>query len=290
MNYLISGRTRVCGLIGYPVEHSFSPAMHNAAFAHLRLDYVYVAFPVKPEDLKDALWGIRALNLAGVNVTVPHKEKVIPFLDELAEGARLIGAVNTVECRGGRLVGHNTDGAGFVRFLTTEAGFDPQGKRALILGAGGAARAVAVYLALSGARELVVANRSHARAEELAGLLNERTPARATALPWSAGGEGAAEMAEAAAASDLIVQTTPLGMHPAESTCPAFPFAVLRPGQVVVDLVYNPPRTLFMERAARAGARVYNGLGMLLHQGALAFELWTGHKAPLEVMRKALPF
>ncbi|SHF03053.1 shikimate dehydrogenase [Desulfofundulus australicus DSM 11792] len=279
---LISARTRVCGLLGYPVEHSFSPAMHNAAFRHLGLDFVYLAFPVHPERLEEAVAGVRALHLAGVNVTVPHKEKVIPYLDELTDGARLAGAVNTIVHREGHLVGHNTDGAGFVRFLTADAGFNPAGKRVLVLGAGGAARAVAVHLALAGVEQVLVANRTPSRAAELAALIHDQTPARACAVPWPADvlpGE-----------VDLIVQTTPLGMHPRVDACPDFPFHRLRPEQVVVDLVYNPPRTLFMERAARSGARVYNGLGMLLYQGVLAFELWTGERAPVEVMRRALPF
>ncbi|MQL53806.1 shikimate dehydrogenase [Desulfofundulus thermobenzoicus] len=328
MKRKISGHTRVCGLFGHPVEHSFSPAMHNAAFAHLDLDFVYVAFAVPPGELAGAVAGIRALNLAGVNVTVPHKEKVVSYLDELTTGARLSGAVNTIVHRDGRLIGYNTDGEGFVRFLVDDARFAPGGKRVLVLGAGGAARAVAVHLALAGAAQILVANRTLSRALELAGLINSQVPARAAAVPWPAGdgrhcagriresetgssGSGTepgtslterpagdtsfcpgrmagCSFPEAAAAADLIVHTTPLGMHPRSEACPDFPFECLRPGQVVVDLVYNPPHTLFMERAARAGARIYNGLGMLLYQGALSFELWTGEKAPLEVMRRAL--
>ncbi|MGB9826408.1 MAG: shikimate dehydrogenase family protein, partial [Desulfofundulus sp.] len=188
MSELISGRTRVCGLFGFPVEHSFSPAMHNAAFRHLGLDFVYVAFPVPPRELGAAVTAIRALNLAGVNVTVPHKEKVILYLDELTDGARLAGAVNTIVPQGGRLVGHNTDGAGFLRFLTDDIGLDPAGKSVFILGAGGAARALAVYLALNGVEQLLVANRTLSRAAELAALINANTPARAWALPWPACG------------------------------------------------------------------------------------------------------
>lgn len=304
MKQLISGRTMVCGLFGFPVEHSFSPAMHNAAFGHLGLDFVYVPFPVPPGELERAVSAIHALNLVGVNVTVPHKEKVSAYLDELTPGAKLTGAVNTIVNQGGRLVGYNTDGAGFIRFLADEARFEPAGKRVLILGAGGAARAVAVHLALAGVSQLVVANRTLQKATVLADLLNDQTPARATAVSWAANAfqpgrsqdedgpvadSRTASEAELAAWADLIVQTTPLGMHPREDTCPDFPFGCLHSGQVVLDLVYNPPRTLFLERAARAGARVYNGLGMLLYQGALAFELWTGKKAPVEVMRRALP-
>ncbi|WP_242868876.1 shikimate dehydrogenase family protein [Desulfotomaculum copahuensis] len=378
----ISGSTRVCGLFGFPVAHSFSPVMHNAAFAALGLDYVYAAFPVSPEQLPAAVAAVRALDLAGVNVTVPHKENVPSLLDDLTPGARLAGAVNTIVHRDGRLKGHNTDGSGFVRALAEEAGFDPGGKTALILGAGGAARAVAVHLALAGAASVLVANRTVSRAAALAALLNGHTAARADFTGWPenfepgarpgpsgpgrgfdaagrskspfapeksmagvpaathdtggilagiAGDAPAARLpdagtvpavsgvahdvcvrvAERAAGggkslaapgtsrtagfsrfvrdADLIVHTTPLGMHTRQDTCPPFPFDLLRPGQVVVDLVYNPPRTVFLTRAAAAGTRVYNGLGMLLYQGALAFELWTGRAAPLDVMRRALP-
>lgn len=314
----LSGKTRVCALFGYPVEHSFSPAMHNAAFAAANLDYVYVAFPVPPKLLPAAVAAIKALDLAGVNVTVPHKEKVLPLLDRVAPGARLAGAVNTIVFRHGLLEGHNTDGAGFVRALAEEADFVPRGSSVLILGAGGAARAVAVHMALAGAAHITVANRTAARAAELAALLNKHTGARAGFLEWPghfgtggtagepapahgvgnraalpvaprSGGEATLDFCRAVKEADLIVQTTPVGMFPRVEDCPPFPFLCLRPGQVVADLVYNPPRTLFLARAAEAGARVCNGLGMLLYQGALAFELWTGRAAPLEVMRRALP-
>jgi len=281
---MISGTTRICGLLGSPVKHSFSPVMHNAAFSFLGLDYVYVPFCVAPEELCAAVMAVRSLGLAGVNVTVPHKEKVITFLDEVTPGAQLTGAVNTIVNHRGKLGGYNTDGAGFLRALQEEVNFSPAGRTALILGAGGAARAVAVELALAGAQEILLANRTPGRAEGLARLLTEHTPAGAGIVLWS---EQA--MAEAARRSDLIVQTTPVGMSGHEESCINFPFEQLRPGQVVCDLVYNPPLTGFLRCAGQiSGVRTIGGLGMLLNQGALAFELWTGVKAPVEIMRRAL--
>lgn len=283
----ISGRTRVCGIFGYPVEHSFSPAMHNAAFAALGLDYIYVPFPVLPANLPGAVAAVRALGLAGVNVTIPHKEAVLPLLDELSEEARLIGAVNTIVNRSGQLHGDNTDGRGFLRSLEEKAGFTPAGKTALILGAGGAARAVAVQLALAGTKRLLLANRSQSRARELAGFVAERTGVRVEMVPWPRKDN---EMlpGEALLEAELVVQATPMGMHPNASETVPLPFDLFRPGQVACDLVYNPVETLFLKKAREAGAAAVDGLGMLLYQGALAFELWTGAAAPVEVMREAL--
>ncbi|MCL6477028.1 MAG: shikimate dehydrogenase [Peptococcaceae bacterium] len=287
----INGKTRICGIFGHPVEHSFSPAMHNAAFQRLGLNWVYVPFAVKPADLSAAMAAVRALDLAGVNVTVPHKQAVVEFMDRLSPAARLSGAVNTVVNDGGVLTGHNTDGEGFVRALEEEAGMRPAKAPALILGAGGAARAVAVALALNGCPEIVVANRTTGRAGEL-GELIRKTGCAFSVLTWPGiPGRGSDERHEWAAVLGrvkLVVQTTPLGMHPREDEVPPFPFEMLNSGHVLVDLVYNPARTGFMNLGEAAGARVFNGMGMLLHQGAIAFELWTGRKPPLEVMRSAL--
>jgi len=283
----ISGRTKVCGIFGHPVEHTFSPAMHNAAFAALKMDYVYVPFPVPPTGLAVAVAAVRALGLAGVNVTIPHKESVLPLLDELSEEARLIGAVNTIVNRSGRLYGDNTDGRGFLRALEGKAGFTPAGKTALILGAGGAARAVAAQLALAGVSKLLLANRSRNRAGELAGFITDKTGVRAEIVPWPEGGGGTLP-AEALLEAALVVQATPLGMHPNYSETAPLPFDLFRQGQLACDLVYNPLETLFLKKARQSGAVAVDGLGMLLYQGALAFELWTGATAPVEVMRQAL--
>lgn len=283
----ISGRTRICGIFGHPVEHSFSPAMHNAAFNAAGLDFAYVPFPVEPDHLPAAVEAVKALGLVGVNVTIPHKKAVLPLLDDLTDEARLIGAVNTVVNRSGRLHGNNTDGRGFLRSISEKAGFTPAGKVVLILGAGGAARAVAIQLALAGAKRLLLANRSHARAGELASFIAEKTGVKTELVPWPKR-EFETLPVDALLGSDLIVQTTPLGMHPNHEETIPLPFDRFRPGQVVCDLVYNPVETLFLRKAGLAGATVVDGLGMLLYQGALAFELWTGMAAPVEVMRKAL--
>jgi shikimate dehydrogenase len=285
----INGATRVCGLFGHPVEHSFSPLMHNAAFGALGLNYVYLPFAVRPENLGTAVDALRILHLAGVNVTIPHKEAVLGHLDEVSPEARLIGAVNTVVNRSGHLVGHNTDGPGFVEALSRRAGFTPGGKRVLLLGAGGAARAVAVQLALAGAELITVVNRSPGRAGKLVELLSGHTAVRAEFLFWDPGSTAqSSDFVNAARLADLIVQCTPLGMYPGVDLAPEFPFAVLRPGRLVCDLVYNPVRTKFLIRAEMAGARVVDGLEMLIYQGALSFALWTGHTAPAGVMRRAL--
>ncbi len=219
-------------------------------------------------------------------LTIPHKEQVISFLDEITPSARLIGAVNTIVNQAGRLIGHNTDGAGFLRALKEEMNFRPAGKKILFLGAGGGARAVAVALALAGAAQFTIANQPFAYAENLARLIKENTNIRAEALPWLENEEGVPT--EVVAQADLIIQATPVGMHPNEDECLNIPFSCLRPAQIVCDLIYNPPQTLFLKRAAEAGAKVKNGLGMLLYQGALAFELWTGKPSPAAVMREAL--
>lgn len=282
----VNARTKVCGIIGDPVEHSLSPVMHNAAFSARGINYVYVAFAVPAPLLGAAVAGIRHLNLVGVNVTIPHKEAVLAYLDEVTEEARLMGAVNTIVRRKDRLIGYNTDGEGALRALRA-AGFDPAGRSILFLGAGGAARAVAVALARAGAAAVTVANRTPARAEAVAGLLHDKLGVAARTVPWPHPGvEGPAR--EALEQADLVVHATPLGTYPDTSTGPDIAYEVLRPGQFVFDLVYNPPETVFLARARAAGARVVSGLEMLLHQGALAFELWTDQSPPLDTMRAAV--
>jgi shikimate dehydrogenase len=282
----ISGRTKICGIFGCPVGHTFSPALHNAAFEAAGLDYVYVPFEAAPGCLAAAIESIRALGLAGVNVTIPHKEAVLPLLDGLSGEAKVIGAVNTIINRSGYLYGDNTDGKGFLSALK-ETGFDPAGKTVLFLGAGGAARAVAVQLALAGAGKLIFTNRTGVRAGELAGFVAEKTGVRVELLSWP-DREGDKLPDRALTGSDLVVQATSLGMSPKVNETVPLPFERFRPGQVASDLVYNPVETLFLKRAGEAGAVTVSGLGMLLHQGALAFELWTGVSAPLKVMREAL--
>jgi shikimate dehydrogenase len=281
----VSGATRVCGLFGYPVEHSFSPIMHNAAFSFLGLDFIYVPYCVAPEELESAARAVRALGMVGVNITIPHKEKVCYYLDEVTPGAKIAGAVNTVVNKKGKLYGYNTDGAGFLRALREETAFLPDGKAALIVGAGGAARSIAVELAMSGVRLVTIVNRNHERAQALANLLTEQTPVKKADTARLTG----AEFKEAVKRAELIIQATPLGMYPNEDACLDFPYEYLQPGQVICDLVYNPPATQFMKNASLTeGVKVTGGVGMLLYQGALAFEHWTGLQAPVEIMRKSL--
>lgn len=290
MTGTIDGKTRVTGLFGYPVEHTLSPTMHNAAFDHAGLNWVYVAWPVKPEALAGALTAVRALDMPGVNLTIPHKEAAAAHLDELDHLARLTGAVNTVVNRKGRLVGYNTDAPGFALFLQRDLNVHPAGKRAVLLGTGGAARAVAAGLLREGLDFLWLSGRSRKKSQQLEYDLARHFPGRTATLPWYDAGDRAAGAAWANAlrSTGLVVQTTPLGMSPCMDALPPFPFELLTPDHLVVDIVYNPPRTLFLQKAAARGARVENGLGMLLYQGVLAWELWTGQAAPVPVMRQAL--
>lgn len=267
-------------MFGHPVSHSMSPVMHNAAIEHLRIDYVYVPFHVLPAALERAVGGVRALDIAGVNITIPHKERVISFLDEISDQACQIGSVNTVVNRDGRLSGDTTDGPGFVRSVEAVWGAI-DGARVLILGAGGSAKAVSFALARLGCR-LVIANRTRERGAELAHSL------------MAAFGENAArsvglerdELTREIEDADLLVNTTSVGMSPAVGGIPIDP-DLLRPGMMVYDLVYNPLRTRLVEEAESRGARAVSGLGMLVYQGALSFEMWTGAEAPVEVMEKA---
>lgn len=275
---MITSTTRLVGLFGHPVAHSKSPQMHNQAFAALGLEYRYLAFDVLPEQIGEAVAGIRALGLTGVNVTIPHKVAVIPYLDELSEEARLIGAVNTIVRKDGKLIGYNTDGIGYISALREETGFDVAGKRVLLLGAGGAARAVAAQMALLGAEELVIAARTLDKGEALAEHLASHTATRGmTLLDAQAHSE----------TFDLIVNTTPVGMHPNTDAVP-ISTTRLHSGQLVSDLIYNPRVTRFLLEAEERGCKINGGLGMFIHQGAHAFQLWTGKMAPTDVMRQTV--
>lgn len=267
----VDGKTKIVCLIGHPVEHSLSPAMHNAAFEELGLNYCYVALPVRPEDLPDAVRGIRALNFHGCNVTVPHKQDVIPHLDGIDEEARFIGAVNTVKNDGGLLRGFNTDGRGFMESLR-EAGIDPSGKVVFIAGAGGAARAVSYYLSEKASRLCLFdidTGRSRSLRDDLLRLGREVVVA---------GG------IEEAAGADMIINATPLGMKEGDPL--PVERGILRREQVVCDLVYRD--TPLIRTARELGCRAINGLGMLLWQGALAFRIWTGATPPVDLMRSVL--
>jgi shikimate dehydrogenase len=278
----VTGATRVLGVIGWPVSHSFSPPMHNAALSALGLDYIYVPFPVAPQDLSAALAGLRAAGVVGFNATIPHKEALCALVDHRTPEAELTGTVNTVHFTANGVVGDSTDGPGFLAALTA-AGGGVEGLEVVVLGAGGSARAISVSLARAGAALLTLGNRTAARAELLADLLETRVRRGVTAVvEW----EGDA-LARALSRADLIVQTTSVGMYPHSDEQP-LRLPELKAGSRLVDIIYRPSRTRLMDEAAARGAQVANGVDMLVAQGALAFERWTGARAPLARMREAL--
>lgn len=275
----VTATTRVAAVIGHPVRHSLSPVLHNAAFRALGLDWVYGAFDVEPGRGEAAVRSVATLGLGGLSVTMPHKDAAAAAVDELSPTAAALGAVNCVVNRDGLLVGENTDGAGFVASLRLDHQIDPVGMGCVVLGAGGAARSVIRALADAGAAEVAVVNRTPAlgvQAAELAG-----TVGRAVGVSVSPAVIGEA---------DLVVNATSIGMADGRSETPDTPFEpeLIRPDQVVADLIVHPLRTRLLHEAEQRGARTVPGLGMLVHQAALAFEHWTGERAPVDVMWQAV--
>ncbi len=275
----ISGTTRIAGVVGDPIAHTLSPAMQNAAFAALGLDAVYVPFRVEPSGLGPLLRALSAAGALGLNVTVPYKQAVVRHLHGLAPSARRIGAVNTVVFSRGKCVGHNTDGTGCLASLTPVC--PPRGQRAVLLGAGGAGRAVAVALCDAGCAHLTLVEPDAAALRRLTTWLSRLGHRRVTALA-----PGTAPVREALARARLVINATPLGLRPADPL--PVPAAWLPARACVLDLVYGHGPTRFQRVAGRRGCRVVPGWHMLLHQGAEAFRLWTGRPAPLAVMRRAL--
>ncbi len=277
---MISGKTKVCGIIGDPIEHTMSPVMHNAAFKNKGVDYVYLAFRVKKEELGKAIEGMRALDIRGLNVTIPHKVAVIQFLDELDPLADKIGAVNTIVNSGGVLKGYNTDATGFLQALR-ERGIEPKGKRVVILGAGGASRAISFILAERGSH-LVILNRLLELdwAKELASRISQIFTREVEALELNK-----KNLSRVLGKADILVNATSVGMSPDINETPVTS-ALLKPNLVVYDIVYNPIKTRLQRDAEVAGATAISGLNMLVWQGALAFEKWTGLKAPAELMKQ----
>ncbi len=275
----ISGKTRVCAVIGDPIEHSLSPTMHNAAFEHLQLDFVFLAFKVAPDQLEHTIKGVRALGIRGLNVTMPHKNAVTEFLDEADAAVRFLGAANTVLNQAGRLRGFNTDGVGALKALKNN-GVNLAGKKVLLLGAGGAAKAIAFCLARE-VDELCILNRDARKARELADVLRPcgKKIVGAELSP--------SQVLQELRKSDVLVNATSVGMIPNASESLIEP-SWLNPDLCVMDIVYNPVETKLIRDAKAAGARVVNGVEMLLYQGAASFEIWMGCPAPVEVMREAL--
>lgn len=275
----ISGKTRVCGVIGDPIEHSLSPIIHNAAFRSLKLDFAYLTFKVSPAQVGNAVAGMRSLGIVGLNVTMPHKEAVISHLDHIDENAKFLNAVNTIHNRDGKLFGYNTDGVGALMALK-ENRANPKGKRVLLLGCGGAARAIAYTLSKE-IDELMILNRTVSEAKELASLLKKNLGKKVNAEELSED-----KIKAKIADSDILINATSVGMKP-NANQSLVNAEWLKPNLTVMDIVYNPIETKLAKDAKSAGAKAVSGLEMLIYQGAASFEIWTKKQAPVKVMREA---
>ena len=278
----IDTRTKLVGLLGRPLGHSFSPAMHNRAFQTLGLNYCYLPIEVTAEDLATVAAGIAKMNFAGYNVTIPHKIRIMDCLDTIDPLAQAIGAVNTVTIRNGRTTGYNTDGIGFAHSLEAAGEPSVKNKSVLILGAGGAARAIAMTLADQGATRIVICNRTESKASTLSRDVNQQGRECATAIPMDA-----VTMTNALRDTDILINTTSIGMHPQDQQSPIANH-LIQSHLVVCDIVYNPPLTHLLKMAQEKGCRIVRGIGMLLYQGAASFQLWTGRDAPVDIMRRAI--
>lgn len=282
--YKITGHTKLTGLLGSPVAHSISPMMHNESFRMLGLDYAYLAFDVGTDRLEAAVEGLKALQVKGFNLTMPDKVLMCSLCDRLSPAAEITGAVNTVNNENGILTGHTTDGTGYMRAVK-DAGHDIIGKKMTIFGAGGAGSSVFVQAALDGVSEIAVFNRRtpfFERAEELIKKLRERTSCRIRLYDYDDENVLRREIGE----STILVNATTLGMTPEVDKCILRDSAMLRPGLIVSDLIYDPRETKFLRMAREAGCDTFNGLYMLLYQGAEAFQIWTGQEMPVEHIKE----
>lgn len=273
-------RAELTGVFGDPVDDNPTGIVEEAAFAVKNLNYRYLTIKVLPEDLETAMKSVRIFGMKGINLTMPHKIKVLPYLDELSPAAAIIGAVNTVIHKDGKLYGENTDGKGFVTALKN-TGESLKGKKVTILGAGGAARAIAVECGLNGAEQIYIINRSAENGQELASLLNKNTDAKAEFVLWEKGVKIPEE-------TEILINGTSVGFSPDVNSRPDIDYNTISSGMCVCDVVFNPAETLFLKAAEEKGAKTVNGLGMLVQQAALNFTLWTEEEAPVEVMREAL--
>ncbi len=277
----VNYRAELVGVFGYPVSENPTGVMQEAAFRELDLNWRYLTIEVEPEELADAFVGLKAFKMRGINLTIPHKVAVLPFLDEISAEARLMGAVNTVYREGNKLIGENTDGKGFMTALRTDASIDPAGKRVVLIGAGGAARAIATELALAKAKTLTIINRSPERGKSLVELLENRIGVDAHFTPWQ-------EKHSIPPDTDILVNSTSIGLFPDIEESPDINYESIHSGMVVCDVIPNPPKTPFLRKADKRGAMTLDGLGMLVYQGAIGFRIWTGYEAPVRVMRQAL--
>lgn len=273
-------RQELVGVFGYPVDENPTVVIQDAAFAAKGLFWHYLTLMVKPTDLGDAMQSVRALNLKGINLTIPHKVACIPYLDKVDKSAKLIGAVNTVKNDGGKLIGYNTDGQGFTKSLSAES-VNLSGATIALLGAGGAARAIAIETALAGAKKIYIINRNKERGQELAELVNGGTGCLAEYKEWI----GTVSIPSDA---DILVNATSVGLYP-DISKPSIDMNCITKDLVVCDVIPNPANTPFLKQAGQMGAaKVISGEGMLVHQGAIGFEIWTGEKAPIDVMMNAI--
>ncbi|MEG6584052.1 shikimate dehydrogenase [Dendrosporobacter sp. 1207_IL3150] len=273
---MVTGKTKCLGILGWPVEHSFSPQMQNAAFKSAGLDYTYVPLAVHPEQLSKAVNGLKALSFVGANVTIPHKVTIMSYLDELDQSAKMVGAVNTIVIRDNKAYGHNTDACGFIQSLL-KRGVTLSGKHAVILGAGGAARAVIWGLIEQGIASVSIGVRNVEKAQD---LMNVFTPfANISAYQWPS-----TKFDSIISNCDILINSTPLGMYPNVQAEPQVDWPNLTRPIAVCDLIYTPTKTNFLLHAEQQGHLIINGMGMLVEQGAAAFTLWTGVQAPTEVM------
>jgi len=281
MGESINYRAELVGVFGTPVDENPSVVMQEAGFRALGLNWRYITVEVFPEDLEAAMKGLRAFNMKGVNLTMPHKVSVLKYLDDVAPDAKIMGAVNTVVRKGTKLIGENTDGKGFLTSLRQDGGIEPVKKRVVVFGAGGAARAITVELALAGASHITVVNRTEKRGQELVDILNEKTDTEASFVPWK-------KTFQIPSDTHIVVNATSIGFFPDVTAKPDVEYDSITSRMIVCDVVPNPPHTPFLKEAQKRDAKTLDGQGMVVYQGAIGFKLWTGQDAPVEIMKKAL--
>ena len=283
MKSRISGYTQLIGIIANPIRHSISPKMHNAAFEKLGLDYAYLAFEIDSFQLKDTVYGLKAMGARGFNVSMPYKTAIIDYLDELSPAAKLCQAVNTVVNENGKLIGHMTDGSGLIQSLK-DAGYDIKGKKVTVVGCGGAGKAIQIQAALDGVAELAIFNRSRDKGLEIVNLINEQTNCQATFYELS----DEEVLKEQLLDSYLLINATNIGMADLEGESFIKNPSTLHEQLIVCDIIYNPRKTKLLQQAEEVGCEIINGVGMIIYQGAEAFKLWTGEEMPIDYVKEVL--
>ena len=283
MNQRITSNTKLTALLGYPVKQSLSALMHNTAFGHLNLDYIYIPFDIEQKDLQTTVAGLKTLNFTGFNLTMPHKQEIIQYLDEISKEAKLIGAVNTVVKEKGRLIGYNTDGKGYIASLKEEK-IPVKNQKVVMVGSGGAAKSIAIQLAMEGVEEILLLNRTIKPAEEIADTIIENI----SGCHVKAREFNQSNLQKVLEKANILINCTPLGMYSMKDSSIVEDERILRKDLVVSDLVYNPEETKLLRQGKNRGCKTINGLGMLIWQGALAFKVWTGEDMPVDVVREKM--